>query len=180
MSSTTPARLPRRDATANPPAALIPLFKKLASEGGKVELEQIKGELSRLRITPQDLGDAIHVDAGAYVRTLVFENEFVEVLVMAWLPGQRSPIHDHKGSGCAVKVVAGRAVERYYRPGPEGLVVKTGERSHSPGEVTASFDADIHSLGNAVEGPAGAQSTLVTLHVYSPPLAPTKKYVERT
>lgn len=172
----TATRLPRRDATANPPPVLRPLFEALRSHDGPVPLAELQRELEALELTSEDLGDSIQIDTGSYVRTLVLDLDHVEVLVMAWLPGQRSPIHDHAGSACAVKVVSGSAVERIFRKRPDGRVEPEGVRRHVPGQVTCSFDADIHSMENAVDRPASPRDILVTVHVYSPPLAPTRKY----
>ena len=45
--------------------------------------------------------------AGNYSRHRVMKNEFVEMLVLCWKPGQRTPIHDHNGSHGAVFVHEG-------------------------------------------------------------------------
>lgn len=177
----TAARLPRQDATANPPPALLPIFAELARHTGPIDISILDALLKRRPLTADDLGSAIKIDTGAYVRTLVYETEHVEVLVMAWLPGQRSPIHDHAGSGCAVRIVSGRALERRYDrlPGDtDNRVQFTTVRTYEPGEVACSVDADIHSLGNAAACPASPKDILVTVHVYSPPLQPTRKYQE--
>jgi len=170
--------LPRRDMTARPPEALLPYFDALEAVSAAIPVQQLEALVGSWPITAEQLGDAIQIDDGAYVRTLVFERAHVEVLVMAWLPGQRSPIHDHGGSACAVRVVSGAALERLYEKRDDGRVVATGERRLTIGGVTSSFDDDIHSFGNAAEGPASPRDILVTIHVYSPPLRPTRKYVE--
>ncbi len=171
-------RLPRRDMTTRPPVVLLTLFDELDRLSGAIPVWQLEELVARWPITAEQLGDAIQIDTDAYVRTLVFERGHVEVLVMAWMPGQRSPIHDHGGSACAVRVVSGSALERLYRKRDDGLVVATGERRLTSGGVTSSFDEDIHSLGNTADAPASPSDILVTIHVYSPPLQPTRKYVE--
>ena len=178
--TTAAAVLPRRDMTACPPAALAPLCDLLRETISPVDLDTLLAAVGALDVTPESLGDAIHIDTESYVRTLVFESAHVAVFVMAWLPGQRSPIHDHAGSACAVRVVSGTAVEQRYHLNPDETVSPTGEgRQFHAGEVTVSFDADIHMLGNAAMGPASPRDILVTIHVYSPPLAPTHKYSVR-
>jgi len=172
------ARLPRRDLTARPPAVLRPLLAELDRLPGPIPLGTLEELVARWPVTPEQLGDAIQIDGGAYVRALVFERAHVEVFVMAWLPGQRSPIHDHGGSACAVRIVSGAALERLYRKRDDGLVLSTGERRLTGGCVTGSFDNDIHSFGNAVDAPASVRDILVTIHAYSPPLRPTRKYEE--
>lgn len=175
----TPIQWPKRDLTARPPAVLRPLFARIASYRGPIPVDDLRHEIESLHVTAQELGDAIAIDRGRYTRTQVFRSEHVEVLVMAWLPGQRSPIHDHAGSACAVRVVSGSAREWLYALRPDGLVDGNGDRLLYEGGVTSSFDSEIHSLGNAADDAGGAvdaSSVLVTIHAYSPPLAPTRKY----
>lgn len=183
MSTPSAMSLPHRDATRCPPECLRPLFLALdeaARRQRPVPMETLKRLLAACTVTAESLGDAIQIDAARYVRTLVYRSETSEVLVMAWLPGQRSPIHDHAGSACAVRVVSGEAIEQVYLPDGEGTVIASGEpRRLAGGGITGSFDADIHALGNAAPVPASPRDILVTIHVYSPPLKPTGKYVER-
>lgn len=176
----TTMALPRRDMTGAPPAAMRPLFDELAVAEGPIDLDTLETLVGRLAITADDLGDAINIDTASYVRTLVFESEHVAVFVMAWLPGQRSPIHDHSGSACAVRVVSGNAVEQKYMLNDDATVTRDGGLSRvSAGAVVGSFDSDIHAFGNATDAPASPRDILVTIHAYSPPLAPTRKYVEK-
>jgi hypothetical protein len=80
----------RRDGTMQPPAALLPFFEMLATYDGPIPLSDLHAMVGSLTFTSDDLGDAIQIDTGGYVRTLVFERAHVEVLVMVCLPGQRS------------------------------------------------------------------------------------------
>jgi hypothetical protein len=75
--------------------------------------------------------------------------------------------------------VSGRAVEQRFVLNDDGTVSRAGAlEEFGSGAVTGSFDADIHAFGNAASAPAPPREILVTIHVYSPPLAPTRKYVE--
>jgi cysteine dioxygenase len=178
MTTTAVAVLPRRDMTDCPPAVMAPLFALLREAITPIDLDTLLGAVGALDVTPESLGDAIHIDTERYVRTLVFESAHVAVFVMAWLPGQRSPIHDHAGSACAVRVVSGHAIEQKFEPNPDGTVSPAGAPYPvEAGSVTGSFDNDIHTFGNAVDAPASPRDILVTIHAYSPPLAPTRKYV---
>jgi cysteine dioxygenase len=161
------------------PPPLAPLFDRLSQSREPCALDLLERALDDLEISADALGESIAIDTAAYVRTLVFRTPHVEMFVMAWLPGQRSPIHDHRGSACAVKVVSGRALEQRYEPGPEGTVVRAAApQLVGVGTVIGSYDADIHAFGNASMGPAPIRDILVTMHAYSPPLAPTTKYID--
>jgi cysteine dioxygenase len=168
----------RTDMTRLPPAVLLPLFETLRRAPRPCPLALLERALAEHEHGADALGDAVTIDTAAYVRTLVFASTSLEVFVMAWLPGQRSPIHDHRGSACAVKVIAGTAIEQHYQRCSPTTVVPHGEpRMIGAGSVIGSLDADIHSLGNAAANPASIRNILVTIHAYSPPLAPTLKYL---
>ena len=89
-----------------------------------------------------------------------------QALILCWRKGQRSPIHDHTGSSCGVRVLEGTATETSFAQTPDGYVYATGSRELPPGAVCGSQDADIHQVSNLQPGDAD----LITLHVYSPPL----------
>lgn len=166
--------------TERPPAVLRPLFEALRLVSIGDPLDGLQRALAAIDVHADALGDAIAIDTAAYVRTLVLRRPTIEVFVMAWLPGQRSPIHDHRGSACAVKVISGVGLEQLYTPGPEQIAIRRGDAQRvAKGDVIGSFDADVHSFGNAAASPASIRDILVTVHAYWPPLAPTAKYVEQ-
>jgi cysteine dioxygenase len=92
------------------------------------------------------------------------------MLVLCWAPGQFSPIHDHAGSTCAVRVIRGTASETVYQQTEHEVLQQT---SHwVAGDVFGGSDGDIHAVGNF----APDDTPLVTLHVYSPPLTRMSLY----
>ena len=72
-----------------------------------------------------------------------------EALVLCWKSGQRSPIHNHLGSSCVVKVVEGRATETNYVPSPCGKLVPERSRTFAAGSVTGCRDAAIHQMAKS-------------------------------
>ena len=122
-----------------------------------------------LRATPLDLdrlATYLVFRPDRYVRNLVHAGPSYQALALCWRNGQRSPIHNHRGSACGVKVLRGTATESVFERAPNGLVVPTGSRELPPGYLCGSVDDDIHQVSNLQAGGAD----LVTLHVYSPPL----------
>jgi len=101
-----------------------------------------------------------------YARNTVLLNEHVELVVICWLAGQASAVHDHGLSNCLYVVTEGEmGEERFSRPGAEGAKPEPlDERRFSRGETTMAAGSDIHRIRNL--GPKG----LVTVHIYSPPL----------
>ncbi|REK18356.1 MAG: hypothetical protein DWQ37_04370 [Planctomycetota bacterium] len=113
-----------------------------------------------------DVRDFCRFSPTRYVRNLVRSGPAYHALVLCWRNGQRSPIHDHAGSHCAVRVLAGVATETRFEIAPNGMVYATGSSTLAPGLTTYSEDSDIHQISNL----QADQADLVTLHLYSPPL----------
>jgi cysteine dioxygenase len=108
----------------------------------------------------------------SYQRVLIFRGPGFEALLLCWRSGQGSPIHDHSGSICGVRVVAGTATETVFATSPCGRLVPARSRCLGEGSVIVSRDADIHQMANLA--PPGHD--LITLHVYSPPLSAMRVY----
>ena len=92
---------------------------------------------------------------------------------MTWLPGQGSTPHDHNGSTCVMQVVQGEATEGCHRVATDGFVDLEYEEVVRTGEITAGQDAGVHTVRNA----STAGETLVTVHVYAPPLRDFRRFV---
>ena len=101
-----------------------------------------------------------------YTRNLVRNGPYYHVLVLCWKNGQRSPIHDHAGSSCGVRVLRGVMTETTFAHAPNGHIKAIGSRELAAGGVCATQDDDMHQVSNLQAGGAD----LVTLHVYTPPL----------
>ncbi len=101
-----------------------------------------------------------------YQRHLLYEGKAFRALILCWGSGQRSPIHNHTGSNCFVKVIEGAATEIQFSRSDCGLLFPREMKQVRAGESTVCQDREMHQVGNLQ--PAGHD--LVTLHVYSPPL----------
>src|SRR5215216_1646556 len=60
----------------------------------------------------------------------------LSIVALVWLPGQRTPIHDHV-SWCVVGVYEGRERETHYRHDDRGRLVPTGTFDAPAGHVEA-------------------------------------------
>ena len=132
----------------------------------RAPLQQLNGELSELQLTCDDVREHIQFSEKQYARNLVRKGEWYHLLVLCWKNGQRSPIHDHAGSSCGVRVLRGVMTETTFDFAPNGHVKAIGSRDLAAGGVCGSQDSDMHQISNLQAGDAD----LVTLHVYSPPL----------
>jgi cysteine dioxygenase len=129
-------------------------------------LADLVAHLQDLDIDCHDVASAIRFSTKGYTRNPVRSGTWYQVLALCWKNGQRSPIHDHKGSICAVRVLRGTVTETGFAFAPNGHVKALYSRDFLPGEVCGSQDDDLHQVSNLQPGDAD----LVTLHVYSPPL----------
>jgi len=111
-----------------------------------------------------DLGDFRCFSEERYARNTVFLNEHVELVVICWMGGQASSIHDHGASNCLYLVVDGTMQEEKFRLDADGRPERTSRGSFVRGDITVAAPADVHRIVNP--GDAG----LVTVHLYSPPL----------
>src|SRR3954468_16823589 len=142
------------------------LFADLDRHDGTLSLPTIEQWLRETELTAQRLADFLVFHPERYVRNLLHAGPGYQALALCWRNGQRSPIHNHRGSACGVKVLRGVATETAFARAPNGMVVATGSRDLKEGYLCGSVDEDIHQVSNLQAGGAD----LVTLHVYSPPL----------
>ena len=142
------------------------LFDYLDGLEDRVALPNLIGELKDLEIDADDLREYMQFSDKGYARNLVRKGPWYHLLVLCWKNGQRSPIHDHTGSSCGVRVLQGVMTETSFTFAPNGHVKAVGSRDLAAGGVCGSQDDDLHQVSNLQAGDA----CLVTLHVYSPPL----------
>jgi cysteine dioxygenase len=153
-------------------SSLQSLVETLESLSSAPSLEQIYNWLQTAEISNEELQPYLGFKEGNYWRHRVLRNEFVEMLVLCWRPGQRTPIHDHNGSHGGVKVQQGMLWETTFTYDRlAGLEYKSA-REYAPGAVTGSDVPDIHQLGN----PDVSEQNLITIHVYAPPLGVLHTY----
>ena len=135
-------------------------------------LPEINELIARTTISPDELLPYLGFKAGNYCRHRVMRNEFVEMLVLCWKPGQRTPIHDHNGSHGAVFVHEGILWETTFDYDAEGGLAYKANHELRAGGLTGSELPDIHQIGN----PDVSGQDLVTIHIYAPPLGVLKTY----
>jgi cysteine dioxygenase len=146
--------------------SLDDLYSYLDRLRGRAPLADLVGLLNELDVECDELVSFIRFSNRGYTRNLVRAGTWYNVLALCWKNGQRSPIHDHMGSSCGVRVLRGTATETLFEFAPHRHVKALFSRDLPPGSVCGSQDDDIHQVSNVQPGDAD----LVTLHVYTPPL----------
>lgn len=129
----------------------------------------VKNLLGRLLSVCPPLPDATRaLDSRCYARHLLYQDpaERFEMIVMAWGPGQHTPVHDHSGIWCVEGVVEGVVdVTRYdlteMLDGDRARLVSLGVVKAGLGQCGALIPpVEYHRIANPYQAPA------YTLHVY--------------
>ena len=147
-----------------PPTTLSELFECLDGCHQRIPVPTLVDLLEGLDLPQTAFGSLTDFDPGRYTRTVLRAGPAYEALIVCWLPGQHSAIHDHRGSNCAFRVLIGRASETIYSIDEQGLAHAGEQNRYTTGFVAASSDLDVHRVSN-LDG-----EDLVTLHIYSSPL----------
>jgi cysteine dioxygenase len=148
------------------------LLAKLDRCTGRVPLDLLTEDLQKLTLQFEDVRAFARFGVDTYRRNLIRQGRAYQALLLCWRYGQRSPIHDHRGSSCGVRVIKGEAMETLFDRTSDGLVYATGTRTLVEGISCGSQDNDIHQVSNL----QSSRGDLITLHVYSPPLLTMHTY----
>jgi len=152
--------------------SLASLVATIESADSVPSLPEIFEWLENATISSDELEPYTGFKEGNYWRHRVCRNAAVEMLVLCWRPGQKTPIHDHNGSHGVVKVQKGLMWETIFTyQEDKGLCYDTG-RECPTGAITGADLPDIHRLGN----PDDSGQDLITVHIYAPPLGVLKTY----
>jgi cysteine dioxygenase len=145
---------------------LAKLIDYLDSIHERVDLDVLARMLSEVDPTREELSAACCFGTEGYKRNTISRSDKYELLALCWRSGHSTPIHDHTGSSCAFRVVAGTGTEIRFRKTESGLICPVGAVAMQPGYVCAAQDNDIHQVAN-MQAPG---VDLVTMHIYSPPI----------
>lgn len=107
----------------------------------------------------EQYADFEHKPTEGYGRKTVFQTATFEVMVMSWVPGDFSAIHNHGYTDWGAVQVFGKAQHNIYNYKAPHLSIAKQESLLS-GEVVKVNNALIHQMGNASTKP------YLSLHVY--------------
>jgi cysteine dioxygenase len=100
-----------------------------------------------------------------YTRNCIIYTEKFELILICWCKGHSTPIHDHDGEECWVKVIKGEFKETIYKENESGAldIVKTIISKQN--QVTYMKDfMGFHSLENLSDNKS------MSLHLYAKPI----------
>lgn len=113
-------------------------------------------------ITKEDLmpwADFNHPDADSYGRKLVYDGEYFELMVMSWVDGDMSSIHDHGYAEWGAVKLFGPAEHAVFK-NKDGKLTTLSRCECEDGTVLAVDHDMIHQMGNVGKEP------YLTLHLY--------------
>ena len=123
--------------------------------------------VEQVTLTRQDVERFVCFDHVGYCRNDLLRSDRFQLSLIGWLPGQYSPIHDHAGSTCVFRVIAGVGEEQVFEVvSSTGQVRPTKRHRLTRGTLSWAEDNEIHRVGNPTR-----TTPFVTLHFYSPPPA---------
>lgn len=139
----------------------------------RIPLDQLVKHMQALELSLEDVEHCLRFDPERYSRNLLSAGPAYQALILCWLPGQESVIHDHVGSSCGVMVLQGTCTEVFFERRADGSLSPRAPQDLPPGAICGAQDDNIHKICNH-----SADTNLVTLHIYSPPLSLMNTYNE--
>ena len=101
----------------------------------------------------------------SYTRNCIVENDKYELILLCWEEGQKTPIHDHGGEECWVRVLKGEFRETIYQVGEAGDLNAVKTSMSKAGDISYMVDfMGFHCLENL------SASRSMTLHLYAKPI----------
>ncbi|WP_406687597.1 cysteine dioxygenase [Rossellomorea vietnamensis] len=126
--------------------------------------KELKEVLQSLNIRLEDLQPYLESPEGKpYFRKLLYQNEAVELLVMNWSDMECAP-HDHGDSKGWIQVMDGTSVNTIFEVKDNHLPHEIFHREYREGSFFFAPKKGVHKMRKGSEG------SLVTLHLYSPPI----------
>lgn len=111
--------------------------------------------------TDEDWKTALTIENHKPKNTLLFQDEYMKMLLIHWDSFQQSSKHGHPGGGGLVKVLSGTLVESLFdSQNPDKMI---GKHRLSTGNISFVHDDIAHHM---VENPS--RQSAISLHIYAP------------
>jgi cysteine dioxygenase len=144
---------------------LIAAIEELKQSARGMKVTDLRRFISKLRPDRSEIEPYVHFTSERYSRNLVYKCDDFECLVLCWRPGQRSPIHDHANSICAVYTVDGVLSADNYRKTANGHIRADYSEDFKPASVLSIQTTEIHQVSNLQD-----KADLISVHFYLGPL----------
>ena len=125
--------------------------------------DEVVAAFSRTFVTATEWKTFAHFSEGRFQRLLLHSNEKYSLLMLAWLPGQATPPHDHRGSESWVKLIAGELTLTIFQEGSPDPAAEEKQITIESKTFYEAADLRQHIMSNK------SNTFAVSLHLYSPP-----------
>jgi len=134
----------------------------LLSEEEHVKYADIFGSI---KLLPSAFEACCSWSDDCYTRNCIVENEKFELILLCWEKGQVTPIHDHGGEECWVKIIEGEFRETIYKLDNAGELNTVKTTIAKTGDITYMVDfMGCHRLENL------SDARSMSLHLYAKPI----------
>lgn len=107
----------------------------------------------------------------SYTRNCIVDNEKFELILLCWEGNQVTPIHDHGGEECWVKIIDGKFKENIFKEDEKGNLEQIKSSIAETGDTTYMIDfMGYHNLENL------DKTRGMSLHLYAKPIRECKIY----
>lgn len=158
-----------------------------ALDPASIDSESVRTLIAEASIPDSDLAPFITPREDKYARMAVHRSRWFDMMVLTWMPGQVTPIHNHAGSLGWMRLVRGRMLEERFHLVPStaavgldlapdvaeprrGIELVADERNTLT-QVGSVATVDKHHAIHRISNPREhvRDDVAVTLHVYSKP-----------
>ena len=154
--------------------SLKDLAEKLAS-CNFLDKNQVESYLKILNLDVDIIAKNCIWNEKKYTRNVAYRDDKFEMLLLCWKTSHKSPIHDHSGSSCWMKILQGTAEERTYSYNKNDnnfnnikLIDSTILTQNN--YVYIDDTIGIHQVENI------GNTDLITLHIYAKPIGTCLRY----
>jgi len=144
------------------PQGIQRLVRLVESQRTDVTPERAKDFVLEANVQTEDVmpwADFGHSPRDSYGRKMVYDGGFFEIMVMSWVPGDFSSIHDHGTTQWGAVKSFGHAEHAVFTMQDHVLTTKV-RNAFTDGTVNAVTHDLIHQMGNA------GQTPFCSLHMY--------------
>ena len=118
-----------------------------------------------IKLDPNDFKTYSSWLSDCYTRNCIIDTEKFQLLLLCWEEGHKTPIHDHGGEECWVKVIEGELKEVIYKKNEDDELIAVKSSISKTNQVSYMKDfMGFHSLENV------SNKRSMTLHLYAKPI----------
>ena len=153
----------------------IQSLDELATSLSEEEQSKFSDLLHSLNLPTSAFDNYSSWSAESYTRNCIIENEKFELILICWEQGQITPIHNHDGQECWVRIIDGEFRETIYQLDDVGELNVIRSTISKSNDITYMIDfMGFHSLENL------SNKRSMSLHLYAKPIRNCKLFDDKT